>query len=373
MWETYQKMRSSSSQDILQQLLGKRQDKPRNLAILFLAWNPGVQEDLQEALSAWMTARGLQLPAKEIERLVRAYGSPRLTPADFGYLLNLHPLKIWVAGQLWKEPRLSWSQLWERSPEARKEASAWLFQTRNSRAQDLRLRIRFEQDAFARMTPYWQKLGFPFDHLVPSLATAIGSSSDRPAALAELMGIIVNEGLLRPTIRFEELQFAPNTPYHTVLVPKAAEGVRVMPTEVASIIREVLAGVVSEGTARRLSRAFVVPDGEPVAAGGKTGSGDNRFKTFSRGGGLISSRPVNRTATFVFYIDDRYFGVVTALVLGKDAGAYHFTSALPVTVLKLLAPAINGHLAEQQLARHRLQHGPAGAAAVQPTTQRKQG
>jgi hypothetical protein len=34
---------------------------------------------------------------------------------------------------------------------------------------------------------------------VPSYATAIGSSADRPLALAELMGIIVNDGQRRPT------------------------------------------------------------------------------------------------------------------------------------------------------------------------------
>ena len=312
MWRAYQKLRLSSPPDFFEQLLGKRQNNPRQLAILFFAWNPRDRENVQEKLSAWMTARGVQLPAKEIERLGHAYGNPRLTLADYGYLLNLHPLEVWVAGQLWKEPQLSWSQLWERSPEARKVASTWLFETRNRRAQDLRLRIRFEADAFARMTPYWQKLGFPFAHLVPSLATAIGSSSDRPAALAELMGIIVNDGLLRPTVRFEELRFAQNTPYHPVLEPKATQGVQVMPVEVARAIRGVLTGVVSEGTARRLSGAFVTADGKPIVAGGKTGSGDNRYKTFSRGGGLIAARPVNRTATFVFYIDDHYFGVITA-------------------------------------------------------------
>ena len=34
-------------------------------------------------------------------------------------------------------------------------------------------------------------MGYPFASLTPSLATAIGSSGDRPAALAELMGIIL--------------------------------------------------------------------------------------------------------------------------------------------------------------------------------------
>jgi hypothetical protein len=50
---------------------------------------------------------------------------------------------------------------------------------------------------------------------------------------------------------------------------------------------------------------------------------------------------VSRTAAFAFYIGDRYFGIITASVSGKAAGQYQFTSALPLTVLRLLAPQIN--------------------------------
>jgi hypothetical protein len=78
--------------------------------------------------------------------------------------------------------------------------------------------------------------------------------------------------------------------------------------------------------------------------GGKTGTGDNRYKKFSKGGELISSVAVNRTATFAFFIGDRHFGVVTAFVSGSGADEYSFTSSLPVTILKLLAPAITPHL-----------------------------
>jgi hypothetical protein len=85
-----------------------------------------------------------------------------------------------------------------------------------------------------------------------------------------------------------------------------------------------------------------------MTAGGKTGSGDNRFKSFGRGGGVLTSRAVNRTATFAFYIGDRYFGVISASVLGKQADRYTFTSALPVAILKLLAPALNARLVSQK-------------------------
>src|SRR5581483_231318 len=67
---------------------------------------------------------------------------------------------------------------------------------------------------------------------------------------------------------------------------------------------------------------------------------DNRFVTFSRSGAVLSSHATNRTATFVFYLGERYFGVITAYVQGREAENYHFTSALPVTLLKLLAPTL---------------------------------
>jgi cell division protein FtsI/penicillin-binding protein 2 len=113
---------------------------------------------------------------------------------------------------------------------------------------------------------------------------------------------------------------------------------------VAKILRELLSGVVERGTAQRLVGAFAHPDGRPVKVGGKTGTGDNRFETFRRGGGVRSSRAVNRTATFVFYVDERYFGVLSAFVLGEKAGKYGYTSSLPVAILKLVAPSINERL-----------------------------
>ncbi len=126
--------------------------------------------------------------------------NPRLTVTDYAYLLALHPLDLWCASEFRNDPNLSWEKLWAQSGDARRMGSAWLLSGRNRRAQDLRLRIRMEKDAFSRMTPYWQKLGFPFKTMVPSYATAIGSSSDRPVALAELVGILINDGMRRSSV-----------------------------------------------------------------------------------------------------------------------------------------------------------------------------
>jgi membrane peptidoglycan carboxypeptidase len=332
---------------VVKRLLGERASSPRHLAMVFFAWHQGGDA---EGLQQWSDAMGHPVTADDAAKLVRAYGSPKLTLLDYGYLLGRHPLEVWCAGEMSRTPSITWDELVARSSEPRRLASTWLLQERQRHPQDLRVRIQMEQDAFARMTPYWRRLGFPFEQLVPSYATAIGSSADRPAALAELMGIIANDGVRRPTLSIRELRFASATPYHTVFRPAPGSGERVLPVPVARALRRVLAEVVESGTARRVAGAFQEPGGRPIVVGGKTGSGDNRFDTFAGRGRLISSRPVSRTAAFAFYVGDRYFGIITASVAGKAAGQYQFTSALPLTVLRLLAPQINARASREVVA-----------------------
>ncbi|MGE0821458.1 MAG: transglycosylase domain-containing protein [Candidatus Binatia bacterium] len=337
----YAKYHDLPQEDLVAQFLGKRAKSLRHLAILFFAWNRTVDHN---GLADWLQQHlGAPVSEEEVAKLWRAYSNPDLNLADYGYLLSRNSLEVWCAGALFHEPALTWEALFAQSGEARKIASAWLFKSRNRRAQNLRLRIRVEQDAFARMTPYWQRLGFPFAQLVPSYATALGNSSDQPIALAELMGIIMNNGVRRPSPLIKSLHFAEGTPYETTL-QFASNDEQVLEPEVAVVLKTVLAEVVEKGTAQRVKGAFQQRDETILTVGGKTGSGDNRFQTISRGGRVLSSRAVNRTATFVFYIGDRYFGVITALVRGPEADDYSFTSVLPVTVLKLLAPTLLPHL-----------------------------
>jgi hypothetical protein len=344
LFRAWQRFRQKDPRALLQALLGERARSPRHLAILYFAWHPRQSWTLA-GLARWFEAAGMTLTLGRIEELFDAYDNPRLTLSDHAYLLGRRPMDVFAAGQLWRDADLQWRELWSRSGEARAVSSAWLFKPRNRGAQQRRLRIQIERDAFDAMTPYWRRLGFPFDRLVPSLATAIGSSSDRPAALAELMGIIVADGARLPASRIRELRFADQTPYHTVMTRTPGAPEQVMDPAVARALRATLALVVEKGTARRVAGAVTRPDGSPVTIGGKTGSGDNRVDTLSRDGETITSQAVNRTATFVFYVGDRYFGVITAFVDGPAAAAYRFTSSLPVTVLKLFAPALSARLA----------------------------
>ena len=55
------------------------------------------------------------------------------------------------------------------SAEVRQEAYGWLLNG-NTRAQNTRIRIILEQDAFDRLYDNWREVGFPFGHLCPRSA-----------------------------------------------------------------------------------------------------------------------------------------------------------------------------------------------------------
>jgi len=194
-----------------------------------------------------------------------------------------------------------------------------------------------EVEAFLDIHRRWVRHGYPFGHLVPSLATALGSSGDRPAALADLIGIIQNDGVRLPTRRVDRLVFAAGTPYETRFAGADRAGEPVLAPDVASALRNALSEVVEGGTARRLSGTFRLADGTPLTVGGKTGTGDNRLVI---GRGATRGIALNRTATFVFYLGPHHFGTLTAYVIGADAARYGFTSALPVQILKSLSPLL---------------------------------
>ncbi|WP_160106728.1 transglycosylase domain-containing protein [Pseudomonas izuensis] len=285
-----------------------------------------------------------KLTDERLQRLYESYGPGSYDLPDQGFIAKVHPLDLWMMGYLLTHPDATFKDIVKASQFERQEVYSWLFKSRHKGARDNRIRTMLEIEAFLDIHQRWQKVGYPFDHLVPSLATAIGSSGDRPAALAELIGTILNDGVRMPTLRIDSLHFAANTPYETKLINDPDVGKRVMPSEVAAAMREALSHVVDAGTAKRVAGTFKLPDGTPLAMGGKTGTGDNRIEAFGSGGRILSSKSINRTATFVFYIGDTHFGTLTAFVPGRSAESFTFTSALPVQVLKGMAPILNPYL-----------------------------
>ena len=78
---------------------------------------------------------------------------------------------------------------------------------------------------------------------------------------------------------------------------------------------------------------------------------------------FAASRALDRTASFAFYVGDRYFGVITASVEGSAAADYRFTSELPLAMLQQLAPLI-----EQRLAATGAEPARSSAATDRPAS-----
>ncbi|MCZ7559344.1 MAG: transglycosylase domain-containing protein [Burkholderiaceae bacterium] len=341
----YRKYRGKPAEAAEELLLQSVHATPARLASVFYELDPGGDE---HALAGFLARRlaGSALSGQAIEALHDRYRAEHMSLADRGYVAGVHPLELWLVGYLRGKPDATLAQALSASSEQRQEVYTWLFRTRNKNAQDQRIRSLLEIEAFQEVHRAWRRLGYPFESLTPSYATSIGASGDRPAALAELMGIIVNRGVRLPTARISSMVFARDTPYETHLTLRPSGGERLLPEELADIVRDALVGVVEQGTARRLKGAITSADGQAIPIGGKTGTGDHRFDVFGRGGQLISSRVVNRTATFAFLIGDRWFGTIMAYVSEPWAADYKFTSALPTQLLHALAPAL------QPLLRH---------------------
>lgn len=281
------------------------------------------------------------VPDDRLAKMYEQYAIDKWSLADRGYLAAVHPLELWMVAYLHQNEGASLADVVAASEKERQEVYQWLFKTHRKHAQDKRIAGLLEMEAFMGIHRQWKKMGYPFDSLVPSYATTLGASADRPAALAEMMGIIINGGVRKTTQRIESLHFAAGTPYETTVARnKSTSNEQVLTPEVARAVADAIREVVSDGTARRVKAAFVGADGKIIPVGGKTGTGDQRFDVFAAGGRLIESRYVNRSATFVFNIGEKFFGSMTAYVHGPESKNYDFTSALPVQLLTVLAPSL---------------------------------
>lgn len=345
LWNFFSKYRGKSDSAALDLLLHSVRASPTPLSVAYLSVHPRADVD---QLTAFLRERtgDKSLPRADVERLHTQLLVADHNLADRGYLAGVHPLEIWTVAYLKRHPKATWSDVKESSNREVQAVYQWLFRTKRKHAQDLRIRGILEVEAFLEIHKAWQRTGYSFGSLVPSYATSIGSSADRPNSLAELVGILLNEGVHYPSILISKLHFAENTPYETLVRRQESEGERKLPAEVARVALESLQRVVQQGTAIRAAKAFPLPDGTFLALGGKTGTGDQRYETYGRGGQVLESRVVNRTATFVFFLGERFFGTVTAHVQGEKAAEYSFTSSLPVEIIRQLSPALTPLLAE---------------------------
>ncbi len=335
----YDKYHGKPGDEIMDLLTQRVFAKPSRLTMLYEAIYPDADvKALSHYLNEHLSASSLA--AEDIDQLFYKYSPSNFDLQDQGYITKVHPLELWLVSYLVKHPDATKTEVITASAEQRLNVYRWLFKGSRKVAQQRRIMTLLEDEAFKQIHTAWDRLGYPFSSLTPSYATSIGASGDRPAALAELMGILRNDGAKLSTVRFDDLHFAQGTPYETVLDKSAEQGQQVLAPEIAKVARGALIGVVEAGTAGRLKGIYKDAAGKPLSVGGKTGTGDHRREIWGSGGRLIDSVFVSRAATFTFFLGERFFGVMTAYVAGANAESYHFTSSLPVQIIKFLEPTL---------------------------------
>ncbi|MFH1156340.1 MAG: transglycosylase domain-containing protein [Pseudomonadota bacterium] len=333
----FNKYMSKNDGDARHLLFAAIRPTPWRLAAAFRYVNPSAPvEDFARFFQEYLPDSKLTEPF--VNSLYNDYSPDNFSLADIGYITRTHPLELWVVRYMLDSPGVELPEIIKESEDERQEVYQWLLKTKSLARQNQRIRTIIELEAFQDIHQAWKRLGYPFDYLVPSYATAIGSSADRPGALVELAGIIQNNGMRYPLNRIESFHFGKDTPYETLLALASPSGEQVLAPEVSAVVRQAILGVVEDGTARRLKDAVRLSDGTYLPIGGKTGTGDHRYKTFGPGGIIINSKVMNRAATFVFIMGDTYFGVISAFVPGSEAENYSFSSSLPVHILKMLLP-----------------------------------
>ena len=321
---------------------------PLRAAVIYRSIRPQASFDQFAAFMKKHFAKGVLIDKNDPSELYEKYGIDKFDLADRGYLAHVHPLELWMLNYREQHPNANFKELAGASTQLRQDVYWWLFRSHSKHQQDIRIRTLTEQDAFREIYKAWKRQGYPFNSLVPSYATVIGVSGDTPAALADLMGIILNNGVRNPTIKIERLHFAAGTPTETVVSHRFTPGQRVIAPDIAALVRQQLIGVVENGTGRRAHGGIVMPGGLVIPVGGKTGTGDNRLESFSANGRVIGDKVVSRTATFVFMIGERFYGTVLAFVPGSKAASYKFTSALAVQIFKDLAPQLKPLIAGKE-------------------------
>jgi membrane peptidoglycan carboxypeptidase len=335
--QAYSRFGAIPPEAALAKLYEHRKPSPKAVSAAIRAIDPGVDlAKFYERLRSVLP--DAPLTDELVTKLYHQSDPARWSLQDRGYIARVHPLELWLLTHLREHPGATLTQVLDASRGERLDSYRWLFRSGHRGAQNLRIKTMLEREAFRRIHAQWQATGYPFPSLVPSLATALGTSADRPTALAELMGIIASDGMRVPLRRIDSMRFAADTPYETLIAPTPAAPERVLRPEVCAVLKPALVSTVEGGTAARARGALRHADGTLATVGGKTGTGDHRYKVMARGQRVIEERPVSRSATFVFLIDDRFFGVLTAVVTGPEAAKYHFTSSLPVQIFTALMP-----------------------------------
>ena len=249
----YRKYQGRTGPEVFETLVQERNLGSRRLAWAFRSVAPDADE---ARFSEFIRANTPQerLSDAALADLYRRTDPAAQTLSDLGFLARIHPLELWVASWVLHHPGATLDEVLAESREARVEVYGWLFRTRRRDAQDERIRTMLEIEAFQGILHRWRRVGYPFANIVPSLGTAIGSSGDRPLALAELAGIVLDGGLRYPVVNVHALRFAQGTPFETHFAKRKGVPERVLSPQVAATVRDAMIDVVENGTGQARPR-----------------------------------------------------------------------------------------------------------------------
>jgi hypothetical protein len=178
----YRKYQGKPLEQALDLVLSTARQTPRALATVLRSVDPDAGKDaLEGMLATRLPAQGV--PDRVIEALYGKYSPATLSLIDRGYVAGVHPLELWLVAYLRRHPAARLSEVLSASAGERQAVYSWLFNTQRRHAQDKRIKSLLEMQVFLEIQRRWQRLGYPFASITPSLAAAIGSSGDRPAAL----------------------------------------------------------------------------------------------------------------------------------------------------------------------------------------------
>ncbi|MGG1944191.1 transglycosylase domain-containing protein [Trinickia sp. NRRL B-1857] len=342
------KYHGKSADEAIDTLVADMRKSPPKLATALRSVAPGepfpwFAGRMRDALKHTASA---SISDDDLAKLYEKYAIDKFNLNDRGYISGVHPIALWMLAYMRTHPNATEDELRKASRDARITSYKWLFKTRHHLTQDRRIRHMVELQAYDAIGKSWRALGYPFETITPSFAASIGASGDRPDALAHLIGIVANEGKSDRAQSIDTLTFAEGTPFETRFGRAPSPANQAISPDIVTVVRSLLHDVVNGGTGARLSTGLPLGDGRTLPVYGKTGTGDQRFGVYARGGRLIESRKVNRTAVFVFVIGDRFYGTLTAYAHEPYAARYDYTSAMAVQLLKSLGPSLAPVLAE---------------------------
>ncbi|HTK85650.1 MAG TPA: transglycosylase domain-containing protein [Patescibacteria group bacterium] len=331
----WQEQSGLSPDQVADMLSTKAGHKPAALAVIYKATHPS---GTSEGLKNFIVAHGGGSEKQDFSKY-ESYGPERYSLNDLIYLTGLkNPFDYWLAAYKTQHPDATRQDAIKAATELRADGSSvvfemysWMLEPKNLtdgkiKRQNLNIQTMLEREAFEYIRQQWVRIGYPFDDIVASYASAIGVSGNTPKALGVVMGIVGSGGLRSEPIRFTDFVMARGTPYARYHHIQMADPIRVMSPEIAGELKNAMIGVVEEGTARRAAHSITLDNGHVLTIYGKTGTGDNREGDDVK----------NRTATFMFNIDDRFYGTVLAYVDGPEAAHYKFTSALAAQLFKII-------------------------------------